>query len=96
MEMMKRFCNYCGKELHGTEYVGADVTFRIGLPYRDAQRVEFCKGCVDSAFGEGFTARLKEECDKKQAASAERRKAREEIQKQRKARLFDELEGGDA
>lgn len=96
MEMMKRFCNYCGKELHGTEYVDADVTFRVGLPYRDTQRVEFCKGCVDSAFGEGFMARLKEEHDKKQAASAERRKARDEVQKQRKARLFDELEGGDA
>lgn len=94
---MRRFCNYCGKELHGTDYVGADVTFRIGLPYRETQRVEFCKGCVDSAFGEGFTERLKEEYDKKQAASAERRKAREVVQKLRKAPepfdgLIDELE----
>ena len=71
---MKRFCNYCGKELHGTEYVGADVTFRIGLPYQETQRVEFCESCVDSAFGEGFMTQLKEKYDKKQAA---RRKARE-------------------
>lgn len=90
---MRLFCDYCGKELHGTDYVGADVTFRIGLPYRETQRVEFCKSCVDCAFGDGFTARLKEEHDKKQAASAELRKAREAIQDMdMKANYREELE----
>ncbi len=74
--MMVRFCNYCGKKLEGTEYVGADVSFRVGLPYREAQRVDFCRGCVDEAFGSGFTARLKEQYDIKQKERAERRKSR--------------------
>lgn len=74
--MMVRFCNYCGKKLEGTEYVGADVSFRVGLPYRETQRVDFCYSCVDSAFGSGFTDRLKEEHDRKQKEIVERRKLR--------------------
>lgn len=72
--MLKHFCDRCGKQLEGI-FVKADVRFRAGLPRVDVG-IEFCKECVDLAFGQGFTERLEAQQAEKQKEMKRRREER--------------------
>lgn len=73
--MLKHFCDRCGRQLE-SGFTRCVVRFRSG-PLRPAEaEVDLCPGCIDMAFGDGFTERITAEYAAKRKAAEERRKER--------------------
>ena len=75
--MIKHFCDVCGEEIaNEKERVALEVRIQRGLP-RITRTVEYHTGCVDKAFGKGFSKCVITEDAEAKERIAERRAARE-------------------
>lgn len=75
--MIKHFCDVCGEEIaNEKERVVLEVRIQRGLP-RITRTVEYHTGCVDKAFGKGFSESVIAEDAEAKKRIAERRAARE-------------------